>query len=235
MIVFPMAGLSSRFFKAGYKEPKYKLPIYGKSVLHAVLGGFEKYFNDQKIVFVLVDNEFKPESFVRSVIESFNIKNYEIVTLSENTRGQAETVYLGLKKLGISASEPVTIFNVDTFRPNFEFPKFYPCSYLETFIGSGKNWSNVVPVSEGSDVVAQATEKQESSKYCCTGLYHWENAQIFNEAYLQYENEMPDKELYVAPMYNYAIQNKKTVKFTVIDTKDVIFCGTPDEYESLLK
>ena len=32
MIVIPMAGLSSRFTKAGYTKPKYMLPLAGKSV-----------------------------------------------------------------------------------------------------------------------------------------------------------------------------------------------------------
>lgn len=237
MIVFPMAGLSSRFFKAGYTVPKYMLPLNGKSVLHSVLEGFSKYFNKEKIVFILIDNEFNPAEYVKQVAESLNLNNLEIITLPEPTRGQAETVFLGLQKLRVNKNESLTIFNVDTFRPNFTFPKFLSekkCSYLETFIGSGKNWSNVVPIHEGSDVVLNASEKQEASKYCCTGLYHWESVEIFNQAYDQYLKEFPDKELYVAPMYNYAIANKHLVKFTVVDTKEVIFCGTPDEYQALL-
>lgn len=233
-----MAGLSSRFFKAGYTIPKYMLPLYGKTVLHAVLDGFSKYFNKEKIVFILIQNEFNPAAFVKEVAESLSLKNYDIVILPEPTRGQAETVFLGLQKLNLAGQEPLTIFNVDTFRPHFTLPAYLekqPCSYLETFIGSGKNWSNVVPIHEGSDVVLNASEKQEASKYCCTGLYHWENVQIFTKAYQQYLKDFPDKELYVAPMYNYAIKDQHMVKFTVVDTKDVIFCGTPDEYQALIK
>lgn len=213
------------------------LPLKGKTVLHHVLVGFSKYFNQEKIVFILIDNEFEPKSFVKKVVSGLGIEKFEIVVLRENTRGQAETVFKGLEQVNPASNESVTIFNVDTFRPHFAYPDFLlveQCSYLETFIGSGKNWSNVVPVSEGSPYVARALEKQEASQYCCTGLYHWKNYAEFKSAYLDYELDFPDKELYVAPMYNYSIQKNNKVRYTVVATNEVIFCGTPEEYEYLL-
>ncbi|TOH10549.1 capsular biosynthesis protein, partial [Vibrio parahaemolyticus] len=44
MIVIPMAGMSSRFFKAGYKLPKYMLEAHGKSLFEHSLRSFESYF-----------------------------------------------------------------------------------------------------------------------------------------------------------------------------------------------
>ncbi|EKO3985769.1 capsular biosynthesis protein, partial [Vibrio fluvialis] len=42
MIMIPMAGMSSRFFKAGYSKPKYMLEAKGKTLFeHSVLS-FEK-------------------------------------------------------------------------------------------------------------------------------------------------------------------------------------------------
>ncbi|ECR5117115.1 capsular biosynthesis protein, partial [Salmonella enterica] len=32
MIIIPMAGLSSRFFKAGYTKPKYELKAHDKTL-----------------------------------------------------------------------------------------------------------------------------------------------------------------------------------------------------------
>lgn len=34
MIVIPMAGMSSRFFKAGYTQPKYMLEAHGQTCLN---------------------------------------------------------------------------------------------------------------------------------------------------------------------------------------------------------
>ncbi|EGD6058824.1 capsular biosynthesis protein, partial [Escherichia coli] len=42
-IVIPMAGQSSRFYKAGYDVPKYKLKINNKSVFFHSLRSFLKF------------------------------------------------------------------------------------------------------------------------------------------------------------------------------------------------
>ncbi|HGG7172902.1 TPA: capsular biosynthesis protein, partial [Escherichia coli] len=34
MFVITMAGLSSRFFNAGYTVPKYQLPLHGQTVFY---------------------------------------------------------------------------------------------------------------------------------------------------------------------------------------------------------
>ena len=51
------------------------------------------------------------------------ILNYEVVSLNAPTRGQAETVFLGLQK--VNNKNELTIFNIDTLRSNFKFPEFY--------------------------------------------------------------------------------------------------------------
>jgi len=110
--------------------------------------------------------------------------------------------------------------------------------YLETFIGSGKNWSNVVPVDD-TDRVALTAEKEELSEYCCTGLYYWSSSARFvglaQETLEKPVTEMQGNEYYIAPMYNDLIQAGGDIRFTVIDRSSVIFCGTPEEYQALLR
>ena len=43
-IVIPMAGLSSRFTKAGYTLPKYMLYVVDKSLFYLAVRSFEHYF-----------------------------------------------------------------------------------------------------------------------------------------------------------------------------------------------
>ncbi|EKD6920812.1 capsular biosynthesis protein, partial [Campylobacter coli] len=45
-IVFPMAGLSSRFSNAGYKIPKYMLEIQNQTVFYNAVLSFKCYFED---------------------------------------------------------------------------------------------------------------------------------------------------------------------------------------------
>lgn len=234
MIVIPMAGLSSRFFKAGYELPKYMLEAHGECLFDHSVKSFEKYFDSVKFVFILRD-VFSTPIFVKQRIAKLGIKDYDIVILNEETRGQAETVTLGLAEYRDS-TEAITIFNIDTFRPDFIFPNLHDLGdgYLEVFQGTGDNWSFVRPINNSSTKIDLTTEKNPISDLCCTGLYHFENIQSYFSAYDHYvslpKEQWAKGELYVAPLYNYLIINKKDIHYHQIPRHDVIFCGTPDEY-----
>ncbi|MBY7770439.1 glycosyltransferase family 2 protein [Vibrio fluvialis] len=234
MIVIPMAGLSSRFFKSGYKVPKYMLEAHGKTLFEHSVNSFEKYFKTEKFIFIVRD-VYQTVEFVEHQVKKLGIINFEIVRLDTETKGQAETVYLGLENIHDPCS--VTIFNIDTFRPKFEFPDLNTkgSGYLEVFIGDGNNWSYVMPKNNESTIVIKTAEKKRISELCCTGLYHFSNKSDFIEAYNNYIS-LPKEhwecgELYIAPLYNYLIENGKEIHFDLIERKDVIFCGVPQEYD----
>ena len=239
MIVIPMAGLSSRFFKAGYEIPKYMLEAHGESLFDHSVKSFQAYFDTTRFVFIVRD-VFETPNFVKQRATALNIKDYDIVVLNEETRGQAETVTLGLENYR-NSNEPITIFNIDTFRPGFIYPDLNKLGngYLEVFRGSGDNWSFVRPVNENSTQVDLTTEKNPISDLCCTGLYHFKNIQDYFSAYDHYLSLPKDKwekgELYVAPLYNYLINLEHKVHYSQIQREEVIFCGTPDEYLEFLK
>ncbi len=236
MFVIPMAGLSSRFFKAGFSQPKYQLLANGKTLFTHAVESFSHYFDTDHFLFI-VRSEYNTPAFVRTEAEALGLRSFDIVVLDAETRGQAETVALGIEKYH---QEPLFIFNIDTFRPGYRKPGF--CNqvqgYLETFIGSGKNWSNIEPLVAGSDRVKRTAEKKEISEFCCSGLYHWDSAARFKQYYQQYcgfdQDKLDAGELYIAPMYNLAISAGDEIRYTVIQLDEVIFCGTPDEYQQYL-
>ena len=53
MFIIPMAGLSSRFFKAGYTKPKYQLDLNGESIFAWSVKSFVQYFKSDKFIFHL--------------------------------------------------------------------------------------------------------------------------------------------------------------------------------------
>ncbi|ENE8726124.1 glycosyltransferase family 2 protein [Vibrio alginolyticus] len=241
MIVIPMAGLSSRFFKAGYSKPKFMLEAQGKTIFRHSIESFIEYFESEKFLFIIRGDK-QVEEFVLQQINMMNIRHFEVVSLNEPTRGQAETVAIGLKKSSIfEAKEAITIFNIDTFRIGFKFPKLIrECDgYLEVFKGEGSNWSFVKSTTEGSDKVEEVREKEQISNLCCTGLYHFSSSVDFFESYNDYIDkpkfEWEKGELYVAPLFNYLIGNNKEIRYDLIERDKVIFCGIPEEYEYFLK
>jgi len=238
MIIIPMAGLSSRFFDAGFTDPKYKLMLENKTVFFHAVSSFRKFFDVESFMFVCRD-DFDTPAFIEAELEKLGLNNVVLKILNRETRGQAETVSLSLDSVSVGDLEPLTIFNIDTFRPNFEYPRCFSVTevdgYLETFIGSGKNWSNVVPGHGGH--VKYTAEKMEVSEYCCTGLYYFKRAIDFDSAFNVIKdkgtNNQRGNELYIAPMYNVLIEQGKDIRFSVIEKDDVVFCGTPDEYNAL--
>ncbi|MCD9477284.1 glycosyltransferase family 2 protein [Photobacterium phosphoreum] len=240
MIVIPMAGLSSRFFKAGYTKPKYMLEAHGITLFEHAVKSFEKYFSTEKFLFIIRD-VYQTSVFVEQQAKALGIKSFEIIILKEETRGQAETVYLGLQKSNCEEHESLTIFNIDTFRPNFRHPDLNQLGdgYLEVFQGVGDNWSFAKPLSNSSTLVIETAEKRAISDLCCTGLYYFSSANDFIEAYINYLTlpieKWEKKELYVAPLYNYLIDTGKYIHYNLISKDSVIFCGVPSEYISFIE
>lgn len=237
-ILIPMAGLSSRFTKAGYVLPKYMLYVKNRSLFNLAVSSFEKYFDSCRFVFVARD-VFDTKTFIEQECLLMGIKNFEVVILPAPTKGQAETVFEGVKRANVPADEPLLIFNIDTFRPGYTFPEQIQQwdGYLEVFVGSGKNWSYARTESDNSTRVVETAEKKEISQYCSTGLYYFGTSGLFLKAY-EYNCSHPinDKmELYVAPLYNHLIAWSQQIHIHVIGREEVIFSGVPEEYEQILR
>jgi hypothetical protein len=240
VIVIPMAGLSRRFSEAGYALPKYMLQAHGQSLFAHAVGGFSALFASHPFLFIMRDVAGTP-GFVREECARLGVREAHSVVLEAPTRGQAETVALGLRAADVATRTPVTIFNIDTFRPGFRFPTgFAPDAvdgYLEVFRGEGANWSYVRPV-PGTDRVAETAEKRPISDLCCTGLYHFGGAALFLDAYARFAageaEAMGLRELYVAPMYNLLLREGRDIRYALIAREEVEFCGVPEEYEAFL-
>lgn len=236
-IIIPMAGLSSRFTKAGYTLPKYMLYVKDKSLFNLAVSSFSNYFETCRFVFV-VRNVFDTPRFVNEECVLLGIKDYEVVMLANPTRGQAETVLKGIEGAGIAPEESILIFNIDTFRLGYTFPDKIDewDGYLETFVGTGDNWS-YAKTEDGTpeSCVVETAEKRPISQYCSTGMYYFRHAADFLGVYDKECAAPTAKELYVAPLYNYLIKQGKDIHISVIPREAVLFCGVPKEYEEYLK
>ncbi|TDK36602.1 capsular biosynthesis protein [Rhizobium deserti] len=243
MIIFPMAGLSSRFLKAGYTQPKYMLDLAGRPLFHHTVAGFKKYFITETFVFVY-RNIYETGSFIEEQVFRLGIpkEHCQLICLDAPTSGQAETVAIGARSLPEQRDDPLIIFNIDTIRPDFKLPDFvndgHCDGYLEVFEGEGNHWSFVDP-SPLENLAKQVTEKVRVSNLCSTGLYYFSRTSDFLQAYASTESadprELQGGERYVAPLYNVLIADGRKIRYNLVDAEDVLFSGTPDEYQLLLK
>jgi hypothetical protein len=239
-LIFPMAGLSERFTRAGYTVPKYMLEAHGRTLFRHAVEGFLRHAGGMRFLFIARDVADTP-AFIASECRAMGVAQHETHVLDAPTRGQAETVAKGVAGRA-APDDAAVIFNIDTFRPRWQPPTRFAIDdvdgYLEVFVGEGRNWSFVAPRDPDIQSVARTTEKDPISNLCCTGLYHFRRVGDFVDAFEAAAAggaaSWSAGELYVAPLYNRLIAEGRRIHYHVIARNEVIFCGTPDEYQAFL-
>ena len=238
MIVIPMAGLSRRFREAGYDRPKYMLDLNGRSLFAHAVESFRSAFDREPFLFIARD-EAGTADFVSAETRRLGIGDAGIVIVDAPTRGQADTVRLGLDAVATPADTPITVFNIDTFRPGYAPPAASWMAtadgYLEVMFGADPGFSFISPVDGGlaEGRVAETAEKQVISDLASTGLYWFRRADDFRDAFERAASSTVDGELYIAPLYNDLIARGRDIRFNRVPAQQVIFCGTPDQYLAL--
>lgn len=236
MFIIPMAGLSSRFFKAGYDKPKYQLDLNGESVFAWSVKSFEQYFTTDKFIFIYRD-VYQTKDFLESEVFGLGILDYELVCLPEETLGQADTVYQGIRHL--QSDDEIYIFNIDSKIIDFTKPDWVvECDgYLEVFKGDGNHWSFALPENKESKKVIQTAEKERISDLCSDGLYYFKQKSVFEKLFLKAMDlgDTIKNEYYIAPLYNDLITQGGKVYYNLVANDKILFCGTPDEYLLLSK
>jgi hypothetical protein len=229
-----MAGLSRRFFNAGYTKPKYMLFLGDETLFAKAARSFERYFSTDDFLFIVRDI-YETVHFLQNEALRIGIQNFQIHIVDGPTEGQAESVYLGIEKY--TGIFPLFIFNIDTIRYNYTKPDFIDScdGYLEVFKGGGDHWSFVEP--DGMRGVKRTTEKERISDLCSNGLYYFRDNRTFISAFLEAKKKVKTEkgEYYIAPLYNYLINDGKKILYDLIDVASVDFCGVPDEYIELGK
>jgi len=238
MIVIPMAGLSSRFANAGYDAPKFMLDLEGRTLFAHAIASFEAYFSTEPFLFIAREAPGVAD-FIASELKKLDVAQFKLIMLPRPTLGQADTVRLGLTESGTTSDTPLTIFNIDTFRPGFTYPRTdwfdHADAYLEVMPGDDPGFSYALPIEGAGDSrVARTAEKQVISNLASTGLYWFRRAGDFTDALQASETTNGNGELYIAPLYNNLISKGLDVRYHLIAESEVIFCGTPAQYEGLL-
>jgi choline kinase len=229
-IVITMAGLGSRFRKAGYNVPKYMIEAHGKTLFEwsmESLVGFQDKEND--FIFI-VRKEDKSSEFIREKCREMNLENVSIIGIDYLTDGQATTAMLG-EKYWDKESE-LMIYNIDTYVEANEMNSYQIAGdgYIPCFHAPGDHWS-FVKLDEAGKAV-EVKEKVRISDNCTLGAYYFKSCKLYEELYRDYysSNENLEKgEKYVAPLYNYLISKGGDVRISIVDFEKVHVLGTPEE------
>ncbi len=234
-IIITMAGVGSRFKKAGYEMPKYMIEANGKTLFEWSMDSLVGYNeNVDKYIFV-VRKEDNSRKFITSKCEKYNIKKIEIVEIEELTDGQATTCMLAMPYC--EKENSIMIYNIDTYVEPYEM-KLEDISgdgYIPCFHASGDHWSFAKLNEEGK--VIEVKEKERISDNCTLGAYYFSSARLYEKIYNEYysnDRNLEKNEKYVAPLYNYMIKNNMEVRISIIDANKVHVLGTPEELKNFI-
>lgn len=234
-IIITMAGLGSRFRKAGYNCPKYMIEAKGKTLFDwsmDSLVGYNK--NVSKYIFV-VRKEDDSEKFIREHMTNYGISNIEIIGIDYLTDGQATTCMLAIPHC--APDEEIMVYNIDTYvEPNeMKYEDISGDGHIPCFRADGDHWS-FAKLDESGNVI-EVREKQRISDNCTLGAYYFSSARLYKKLYEEYyadDSKMEKNEKYIAPLYNYMIEQGMKVTISIVDAEKVHVLGTPEELEDFL-
>ncbi|EAH5272785.1 lipopolysaccharide biosynthesis protein [Campylobacter jejuni] len=231
-IVIPMAGLGSRFAKAGFDKPKPFIDVLDKPMIVRVLENL-KYKDARYILIARKEHLTKEKKLVDEIKNNFNV---EFIPIDKLTEGTACTVLYARKYINndmplmIANSDQIVDINIADFI-NDSFKRGLDGSIL-TFIDKEKNpkWSFA---KLNNDLVVEIKEKEAISEFATVGIYFFNKGKIFIESAIDMiiENDRVNDEFYTCPVYNYAIKSGAKIGIYNIDFSKMHGIGTPEDLE----
>jgi dTDP-glucose pyrophosphorylase len=210
-ILIPAAGLGARFQTT---TPKPLLDVNGKPMLVRVLENFYQSSRVRFTVCILAEHEQKFK-LVKTIKQYVDIP-FEVVFIDKLQDGPAKTCYLA--KDYLNQQIPLIVTNCDQLIFDLDIKKLVSYAGKNQADGVvGTFYSNSPKNSyiklDDSGLITQIKEKEVLSNYATNGVHYWTKTCDFFESCDEMfaKNDKVLKEYYVAPSYNYMIQNGKKV------------------------
>ncbi|HHQ3857023.1 TPA: glycosyltransferase family 2 protein [Campylobacter jejuni] len=231
-IVIPMAGLGSRFVKAGFDKLKPFIDVLGKPMITRVLENL-KYKDAKYILIARKEHLIQEKKLVDEIKNNFNA---EFIGIDKLTEGTACTVLYARKYINndtplmIANSDQIVDINIADFIDD-GLNRSLDGSIL-TFIDKEKNpkWSFA---KLNNDLVMEVREREAISEFATVGIYFFSKGKIFVESAIDMiiENDRVNNEFYTCPVYNYAIKSGAKIGIYNIDFSKMHGIGTPEDLE----
>lgn len=235
-IAITMAGMGSRFAKAGYTRPKYEIMAMGRPLFDWSMLSLTAFRDAGWTFHFIVRDGLDASDYISSRTGPLGIKDYRISAVAELTDGQATTAMLSAEVA--AADLPFAIYNIDTFvAPGAMIPPTAgQCAgWMPCFCAPGDGWSFARTDATGK--VVEVREKVRISDQATLGLYWFDSAAHYAHLYDSYysvtENEEKG-ERYVAPLYNALIDAGERVEIDIIAMADVGMLGTPEQVAAFI-
>lgn len=231
-----MAGMGSRFRKAGYDCPKYMIEAKGKTLFDWSMDSLIGYNEHVSRYVFVVRREDNAGDFIREHCKGYGINDVHIVEIDYLTDGQATTCMLAMPYC--NQHEAIMVYNIDTYVEPYAM-KYTDISgegHIPCFHADGDHWSFAKLDEKGK--VTEVREKVRISDNCTLGAYYFSSAKLYQDLYNEYyldESKMEKNEKYIAPLYNFMIEKGMPVTISIVEAEKVHVLGTPEELKIFLE
>lgn len=235
-VAITMAGLGSRFTKAGFTVPKYEIDALGMPLFDWSMHSLDAFRTAGWRFRFAARSGLGAREYILSRMKVLGIPDADTLAVDEVTDGQATTALLLAE--GAPPDEPFAIYNIDTFVAPAAMvpPDPADCAgWIPCFPAPGEGWSFARTNAEGN--VVELREKKRISDHATVGLYWFDSARRYIDAYYAYyavAGREEKGERYVAPLYNQLIAEGATVRIADLSLADVGMLGTPEQVEAFV-
>lgn len=241
-IVIPMAGLSERFERAGYRRHKALLEVVGRPIIAHVLDLFP---GETDVIFVGNEQQLAEGTELRETVERI-CPTGRVRCIPAHREGPVTTV-LGAADV-IDPGRPVVV-NYCDFGALWDYRDFVAFTRETGCAGAIPAYRGFHPHSLGSTYYAYLREKdgwvqdiqekqpftdQPLQEYASSGTYYFESGELLLSAFAEAQDRalQVNGEHYVSLVYKVLLERQLPV--AVYEVPYFMQWGTPDDYEDFL-
>ena len=228
-IIIPLGGKGERFRKEGYTDPKPLIKVLGKEILFYVIDNLNVCENDK--IFIIYNIELDNDNF--SEIITTKYPEIKLIKLMRDTKGAAETVYIGLSEIikNYSYAKKTLLIDGDTFYTSNIIDKFRIIDNNVVFYTINTNINPIFSyiVMNEFDIITEIKEKKKISDNANTGAYAFcDIMQLYNYSKYVVDNDIRfNNECYTSCIIDEMIKQKELFNGIKLEDDDVCVLGTP--------
>ena len=228
-IIIPLGGLGTRFSKAGYNIPKPLIKLFFKPIVFWLLDNLS--FTEEDNIYIIANPILKKYRFANEINKKY--PQITVLYLENDTRGAAETLYLGTKNIRNANNEPVIVLDGDTFY-NIDILKIYrECASKNAVVCFKQLDENPIYSYikfNDKNKILKIAEKKKISSYANTGTYAFLNIHQLKKycKHIIDNNQRDANEFYTSVVIRSMLEKDIPFESIVVEESDFEVLGTPE-------
>lgn len=251
-VIIPLGGKGERFKNEGYIEPKSLIKIFDKEILFYVIDNLflnkNNKLNIDINIYIIYNKDLDEYNFAN--IMKLKYPMIHLIKLANDTRGAAETVYIGINEILNSNKNTIykktLLIDGDTFYTRNIIDMFYnnpfdkKNDYGAIFYTKNDNPNAIfsyITFDTHNNIVTQIIEKVKISDNANTGAYGFANINDLKH-YAKYvlDNNITFKnEFYTSCIIDCMIKDGYGFRAIELKYTDVHVLGTPSQVRTFIE